>query len=206
MRLTNVNANAYGRNFSHSETSFSSSMVEHTMITAQESRRRSRERFEGLFWICRLKEKARWPSVLHFEGRLPSGSEEICDLCAEFIQRTYTDDGWVASDPSPEHVPDESPFGAIQFTSDKVESGLQGLDVNKGFGPHGIPPIILKNCASAFAKPLSLLFNRYMATSVFPDRWKVLYVTSIFKKGYRRNNVEDYRFVACLFGEECTTT
>jgi hypothetical protein len=36
-----------------------------------------------------------------------------------------------------------------------------------------------------------------MATSVFPDRWKVSYVTPIFKKG-RRNNVEDYRGAAIL--------
>jgi hypothetical protein len=42
IRLRNVNANAYGRNLSHSKRSISSSMVEHTMITAQESRRRSR--------------------------------------------------------------------------------------------------------------------------------------------------------------------
>jgi hypothetical protein len=40
-------------------------------------------------------------------------------------------------------------------------------------------------CASAFAKPLSLLFNRS-------------YVTPIFKKG-RRNNVEDYRGQAILY-------
>jgi hypothetical protein len=70
--------------------------------------------------------------------------------------------------------------------------------VNKGSGPDGIPPIILKNCASAFAKPLSLLFNRSMTTSIFPDRWKVSYVTPIFKKA-RRNTVEDYRGVAILF-------
>jgi hypothetical protein len=36
-----------------------------------------------------------------------------------------------------------------------------------------------------------------MATSAFPDRCKVSYVTPIFKKG-RRNNVEDYRGVAIL--------
>jgi hypothetical protein len=36
-----------------------------------------------------------------------------------------------------------------------------------------------------------------MVTSVFPDRWKVSYVTPIFKKS-RRNNVEDYRGVAIL--------
>jgi hypothetical protein len=34
-----------------------------------------------------------------------------------------------------------------------------------------------------------------MAMSVFPDRWKVSFVTPIFKKS-RRNNVEDYRGVA----------
>jgi hypothetical protein len=117
---------------------------------------------------------------MHFEGRLASGPEEICDLFAEFIQRTNTNDVWVPSDPGPENVSDDPPFGALQ-----------------GSGLDGIPPIILKNCASAFAKPLSLLFNSSMATSVFADRWKVSYVTPIFKKG-RRNNVKDYRGVAIL--------
>jgi hypothetical protein len=74
----------------------------------------------------------------------------------------------------------------------KIEFGCQ-----QGFRPGGIPPIILKNCASAFAKPLSLLFNRSMPTSLFPNRWKVSYVTPIFKK-CRCNNVEDYRSVAIL--------
>jgi hypothetical protein len=98
----------------------------------------------------------------------------------------------VPSDPGPEHVPDELFFGSLKFNSVEVESVLYHLDVKKGSGSDGIPPIILKNCASAFAKPLSLLFNRSLATSVFPDRWKVSYATPIFKKG-KRNNNEDYR-------------
>jgi hypothetical protein len=150
------------------------------------------------------KKRVSYPSVMHFKVRLASGLEDIYELFAEFIQRTYmfvvlryiyigiyTDDVWVTSDPGPEHVP---PFGALQFTTDRVKSILQDLDVNMG---PGIPPIILKNCASAFAKPLSLLFNRSMATSIFPDRWNVSYVTPIFKKS-SRNNVEDYRGVAIL--------
>jgi hypothetical protein len=31
-------------------------------------------------------------SVMHFNGRLVSGPDDICDLFADFIQRTYTDD------------------------------------------------------------------------------------------------------------------
>jgi hypothetical protein len=42
----------------------------------------------------------------------------VWPLFAEFIQRTYTDDVWVPSDPGPEHVPDDPPFHALQFTSD----------------------------------------------------------------------------------------
>jgi hypothetical protein len=45
----------------------------------------------------------------------------------------------VPSDPAPKHVPDDPPFGALQFTSDEVESVLQDLDVNKDSGPDGIP-------------------------------------------------------------------
>jgi hypothetical protein len=66
---------------------------------------------------------------------------------------------------------------------------LLELDVSKGAGPDGIPPLILKNCASIFARPLALLFNRSSSTCVFTDKWTLSYVTPIFKKGWR-NNVE----------------
>jgi hypothetical protein len=74
---------------------------------------------------------------MHFEGHLASDPEDICDLFAEFIQRTYTEDVWMLSDPGPEHVPDDPPFDALQFTSNEVESVLQDLDVNKGSGSDG---------------------------------------------------------------------
>jgi hypothetical protein len=45
------------------------------------------------FGYVDLKKKSvGYRSVMHFEGRLASGPEEICDLFAEFIQWTYTDD------------------------------------------------------------------------------------------------------------------
>jgi hypothetical protein len=93
---------------------------------------------------------------------------------------------------------DDPPFGALHFTVDELQSVLLELDASKGGGPDGIPPLLLKNCASAFARPLFLLFNRSLSTCVFPDRWKISYVTPIFKKGIRRNNVEDYHGVTIL--------
>jgi hypothetical protein len=55
---------------------------------------------------------------MHFEGHLASNPEEI------YTTNRYTVDVWVPFDPDPEHVPDDPSFGALQFTSDEVESVL----------------------------------------------------------------------------------
>jgi hypothetical protein len=122
------------------------------------------EAIKSSFGYVDLKEKrVGYPSVMHFEGRLASGPDEICNIFADFIQRTYFDDVWMPSDPGPDRVQDDTSFGALQFTVDEVQSVLLELDISKGAGPDG--PLILKNCAScAFARLLSLLFNRSLST------------------------------------------
>jgi hypothetical protein len=55
---------------------------------------------------------------MHFEGRMVSGPDDICNLFADFIQRTYADDVWVPSDSGLNLVQDNPPFGALQFTVD----------------------------------------------------------------------------------------
>jgi hypothetical protein len=76
-------------------------------------------------------------------------------------------------------------------------NALLNLDTNKGPGSDNIPPLILKSCASAFALPLCVLFNRSLASCVLPDRWKLSFVTPIFKSG-KRNDMSNYRGIAIL--------
>jgi hypothetical protein len=45
--------------------------------------------------------------------------------------------------------------------------------------------------------PLCLIFNNAISTSVFPDKWKLSYVTPIFKAG-NRNDVTNYGGIAIL--------
>jgi hypothetical protein len=45
-----------------------------------------------------------YPSVMDFEGLLASGPDDISNLFADFIQRTYADDVWVPSEPGPDPV------------------------------------------------------------------------------------------------------
>jgi hypothetical protein len=124
------------------------------------------------------KKQVGYPSVMHFEGRTIHHQP---------------------SDPGPDLVLDDLPFGALQFTLDEVQSVLLEMDVSKDADLDGVPPLILKNCAPAFSRPLSLLFNRFLSTIVFPNRWKLSDVKPIFQKD-RHNNVEDYRgVIICNF-------
>jgi hypothetical protein len=128
------------------------------------------------------KKRVRYPLVMYFGGQLASGPDDICDLFADFIQRIYADDVWVPSDPELDLVQDDSHFGALKLTVDEVQSILLGLDVSNGMGSDGMPPLFLKKCASDFVHPLSLLLNRSLSTCVFPDRWKLSYVTPWSRK------------------------
>jgi hypothetical protein len=85
----------------------------------------------------------------------------------------------------------------FHFSFEEVGHALLELETNKGARPDGIPPIILKNCATAFALPLCLIFNNAISTCVFPDKWKLSYVTPIFKAG-SRNDVTNCRRIAIL--------
>jgi hypothetical protein len=49
----------------------------------------------------------------------------------------------------------------------------------------------------AFALPLCLLFNKSLGCCVFPDRWKLPFVTPIFKSG-KSNDVSNYGGIAIL--------
>jgi hypothetical protein len=69
-------------------------------------------------------------SVMILEDHSASGSQEICDLFAEFIKRTYVDDSWIMND--------EPPFGSLHFTVLEVENALLKMDHSKGPSPDGV--------------------------------------------------------------------
>jgi hypothetical protein len=100
-------------------------------------------------------------------------------------------------DPWFDDVSDQPPFESLQFTVLEVLKALLDLESNKSPDPDGVPPLILKNCASAFALLFFRFFNRSLASCVFPDWSKLSFVTPFFKSG-KRSDVSNYRGIAIL--------
>ena len=74
----------------------------------------------------------------------------------------------------------------------RVHRVLSKLDVSKAYGSDGIPPRVLRECASELSPVISRLFRLIIKTMTFPKSWKHSLVQPIPKSGYR-SNPSNYR-------------
>jgi hypothetical protein len=80
-----------------------------------------------------------YPSEMRFKEQSPSGSQVICDVFAESLERTYAVDSWFQSSPRPDLVNGEPLFGSLQFTVIDVKNALLELDSSKSPDPNVLP-------------------------------------------------------------------
>ncbi len=76
-----------------------------------------------------------------------------------------------------------------------IEKKLRGLNPSKSPGPDKVCTSILKETAQVIAKPLAIIFQTSMDTSILPQVWKQANITAIFKKG-RKDLPSNYRPVS----------
>ncbi len=85
----------------------------------------------------------------------------------------------------------------LMFSMADIQGVLKGFDVHKVSSPDGVPMMFYKNLADSLALPLSILFNKSLRERVFPDRWKMGFISPIFKEGDKQD-VTNYRAVSIL--------
>ena len=83
----------------------------------------------------------------------------------------------------------------VVVTVDKVCEVLQYLDDDSAVGPDRVHPLVLKSCASQIAVPLTMIFNRSLATGMLPDVWLESVVIPLFKAKSRYDS-RNYRPVS----------
>ncbi len=74
---------------------------------------------------------------------------------------------------------------------------LSGLNSQKTYGPDGVAPIVLKNCAPVLTPCLVKLFRLWPSTSTFPSCWKYADIQPVPKKG-DLSNLSNYPPIALL--------
>ena len=88
-------------------------------------------------------------------------------------------------------------LSSIKFENKYIINIIRSLSVGKAHGHDNIFIKMLKICDSAIVELLSILFNKCLNQSIFPDIWKRSNVCPIHKKGGKQI-ISNYRPVSLL--------
>ncbi|KAA5655415.1 reverse transcriptase family protein [Pseudomonas aeruginosa] len=137
-----------------------------------------------------------FPNELFLNDRCSSDGSEICNLFnVHFGSAFLTNNTQSASSLS--YTPASYDLNCVDISSffisvGKVKQYLKNLDISKGAGPDGIPPVFLRQCYAQLCYPLHLLFNHSLSTKAMPRIWKRSFVVPVFKSG-DKHNIANYR-------------
>ena len=134
------------------------------------------------------------PSLMEFNNVTASNISDICDLFADYFESVYCRQSSDDNIPTNLVTTNAVDIGSVVISCEMVSNFLLKINTRKSCGPDFVPPVFLKNCAAALSVPLTSLFNKSLSSGIFPNCWKVSFITAIFKSGSRRL-VENYRGV-----------
>ena len=86
---------------------------------------------------------------------------------------------------------------SISISEHDTFLALSSLDPSKAMGGDGIPPIILRHCATSLAEPVHYLFMQCLRQSYLPKEWRCHFITPI-PKSKDTSSVTQYRPISLL--------
>lgn len=149
------------------------------------------------FWdfVNSKREQAGIPNELEYNGMKGTTGIEIANLFAEYFNTVYSS---AKGDLTKIAISINTNNIAVPSISiSEIFIKLSALDTNKGPGPDGIPPSLLKLCSFILARPLHYIFNKSLENGHFPNSWKTSFITPIFKSG-DRSSISNYRPISIL--------
>ncbi|XP_050681798.1 uncharacterized protein LOC126977139 [Leptidea sinapis] len=137
------------------------------------------------FWsyIKSTISKTALPHLMYYKGRSSSNGEQICDFFNEHFYSVFENSTINSFNLSEIPLANNTIFNinSIHISKEIVYKYLKSVNVAKGAGPDGIHPVLIRNCATNLALPITILFMKSFREGRVPAIWKMALVTPIPK-------------------------
>lgn len=146
-------------------------------------------------YVNMKKGTSRIPGKLSYDGTPYSSPETIVNAFAKKFSATFPVN-------SSNMVPDKVFSNNFSFAMSPVSVNdlvevMTKFKNNFTAGDDLIPSFLVRDARHVFAKPLKIIINLSVKSSVFPDAWKRARITPVFKKG-DYSMIENYRLISIL--------
>lgn len=134
------------------------------------------------FWghIRNTRKTSKAAASMYLDEKTADTPHHICSLFAEHFSSVF-----IPPQMTPSYDDSITTLSLTGFSvsCEEVEAVLSALDTNKGAGPDEIPPSLLKHCSCILAPHITIVFNSFLSSGVFPSCLKTSFFTPIFKTG-----------------------
>lgn len=149
-----------------------------------------------------LRKSNSMPINVHLNDADASDKSSVCDLFARFFNSVYQESDDLLDDLSELDSVNDNPYSGerlcdVSISESEVRSVLNAFDCNKVTSPDNVPMVFYVKLRDSISLPLSIVFNRSLSEGVFPDLWKLSFISPIHKDG-SKSNVENYRPVSII--------
>lgn len=145
-----------------------------------------------LFDFVRSKKRDNgFPKTMHLFDHSTVKGTDTANLFAQHFSSVYSEESLCSPCFTYDHHISPS-LSCIEISEDNVYKKLCGIKPLSSYGPDGVPPIVLKKCATQLVIPLTYLFNRSILEGYIPKPWKKSFVKPFHKSG-NKADVQNYR-------------
>lgn len=139
-----------------------------------------------------LKKSNHLPSEMHYKNERSENINATTNLFAKYFSSVYAPDNDLD-----EFQCNNDCHNYLNFVDVDIKNVIVSLDSNKTNSPDGIPIVFYKNTIDTIAKPLSIIFNKSLSEMIYPDTFKISFISPVHKSG-DIDNVENYRPISIV--------
>jgi hypothetical protein len=132
--------------------------------------------------------------IYSFFDKEASSDLEIVNLLKAHFSNTYKSNPLMINNTNNIYKLDNSLlcFNSINISIMDVFKEMWSINLNQPTGPDGISARFIKECSFILSPIITILFNKSLKTSIFPNIWKFSFLSPTYKKG-NKSLVTNYR-------------
>lgn len=140
-----------------------------------------------------LNKSNKLPNVMKLNDESTDNPADIANLFAKHFESVYVPNN------NDRHIHNHlcNCNDHLEISNDMISNVINGMSENKTNSPDNIPMVFYKRTLPSICEPLRIIFNNSLQKRIFPQKWKISFITPLHKNG-DKSDIQNYRPISII--------